>query len=136
MGFAAFAAVLVLAGVLPEDPPAPLPQDPIVARGAGGLVLRRSALEGTLLERFGLSETGRDLLDLLVKSRLLDHLARERGIAVAEAEITQRMDELEKRARAAGEKGGLAGEIEKRGLSLAEFREFLRQHWQQRGRGE
>ena len=54
MGFAAFAAVLVLAGVLPEDPPAPLPQDPIVARGAGGLVLRRSALEGTLLESFGL----------------------------------------------------------------------------------
>jgi hypothetical protein len=106
--------------------PRPPSKDPVVARGKNGLELKRSELEEALLERFGLSQTGRELLDLLLKSRLLEQLARENGLTVSDADVARRWDELEKRARAAGEKGGLAGEIEESGLSQSQFREFLR----------
>jgi hypothetical protein len=97
-----------------------------VARGKGGLTVGRAELETTLLERYAYSEDGRELLDLFLKSRLLDSLAAERGIRIGEGEVTRRWQELEEHARASGEKRGLAAELEKRRLTREQFREFLR----------
>ncbi len=105
--------------------PATAQEPPPAARGLGGLTVSRAQLEDTLLERQGFSEDGRALLDLLLKARLLDTLAAQRGISVGEAEVTRRWKELEQRSRSdAGQ--GLLAELEKRRLSREQFREFLR----------
>jgi len=94
------------------------------ARGKAGLTVTAGALRETLMERFGYSETGRGLLDLFLKARLLDTLAAQRGIRVSDAEITQRWQELEKRSKASGQ--SLSDEIERRNLTPLQFRDFLR----------
>ena len=99
--------------------------DAVVARGEG-LVVRRSEVIPLLLDRYAMSRDGRDLLKLLVSSRLIDLIARERGIDASEAEIAALWNELDRRARDAGESEGLAAELARRGLGVEEFREYLR----------
>ncbi len=100
-------------------------EDPIVAEGQGGLVVRRSELEQLLLERFAYVQEGQDLFDLLFKTRLLDSLAKEGGVRVSSRSIAARWQDLDRRAREAGEKG-IVDQIQKSGLSVEEFREYLR----------
>lgn len=100
-------------------------QDAPVARGRGGSTLERAALESTLLDRYGWSEDGRQLLELFLKARLLDALATQRGIQVGEAEVTRRWRELEQSAKKSGS-NGLQDEIAKRNLTPEQFRDFLR----------
>jgi hypothetical protein len=94
------------------------------ARGKDGLTVSRAELEALVLERYGYAETGRDLLDLFLKARLLDSLAAKNGIVVGQAEVTHRWEELEKRSKAGGLP--LSAEIERRHLTPDQFREFLR----------
>jgi len=63
-------------------------------------------------------------MDLFLKARLLESLASQGGIAVGEAEVTRRWQELEERARAGGQP--LEDEIERRNLTNEQFRDFLR----------
>jgi hypothetical protein len=98
--------------------------DAPAARGKDGLTVTRAALEAVVLERFGYAETGRTLLDLFLKSRLLDSLAGQRGVVVSDAEVTRRYQELEKRSKAGGQP--LGDEIERRNLTPEQFRDFLR----------
>jgi hypothetical protein len=116
-------AVLLVASALAPDGPAPS-QGEVVARARGGATLERAALEATLLERYAYGETGRELLDLLLKARLLDALAAAGGIRVGEGEVTRRWKELEKRSLAGGQ--ALADEMQRRRLTPEQFREFLR----------
>jgi hypothetical protein len=102
---------------------APAPQR-VAARGKGGLEIARPDLEKVLLERHGFSENGRELLELFLKARLLEHLGEQQGIRVSGAEVDRRWNELERQARAGG--GGLAAEIQRRGLTPEQFRDFLR----------
>jgi len=99
-------------------------KDAPIARGKGGLTVARGALEASLLERFGYSEDGRELLDLFLKARLLDTLAAQRGVRVTETEVAQRWKELEKRSQASGQT--LSDELQRRHLTPEQFREFLR----------
>jgi hypothetical protein len=99
-------------------------RDVPAARGKNGLTIGREALASTVLDRYGHAETGRELLDLFLKSRLLDTLANQRGIVVGSAEVTQRWNELEKSAKASGQP--LAEEMQRRNLTPDQFREFLR----------
>lgn len=99
-------------------------RDEPAARGKDGLTISRSALEAVVLERYGYAETGRELLDLFLKARLLDALASQRGIQVSDGEVTRRWQELEKRSKAGGQP--LADEIERRNLTPVQFRDFLR----------
>lgn len=100
------------------------PQDIPAARGKGGRTVSRAQLQTTLLERYGLAETGRELLDLFLKTRLLDALASRGGITVGSTEVTRRWEELERRSKAMGQT--LADEIQRRNLTPEQFREFLR----------
>jgi hypothetical protein len=117
MLLAALVLLLAMGGQGPREEPA-------AARGKNGLVVSGAALEATLLERYGYAETGRELLDLFLKARLLEALATQRKIRVSDADVTQRWQELEKRSRAGGQT--LADEIQRRQLSPEQFREFLR----------
>lgn len=119
-------ALLLALGALAGTPGAgsAAREEPLAARGKDGLTLTRAALERTLLERYGYAESGRELLDLFLKTRLLDSLASERRVQVGEGEVTRRWQELERRSRATGQT--LADEIERRNLTPAQFREFLR----------
>ena len=114
MVLGALLLALRIQAVAEDSPPA--------ARGQGGLTVSRAQLGDTLLERYGFSEDGRELLDLLVKSRLLQSLASKRGISASEAEVTRRWQELEQRSRAGGASGGLLAELEKRRLTRQQFR--------------
>jgi hypothetical protein len=111
-------AILLAACALAQVEEAP------AARGKDGLTVSRAALEALVLERHGYGEKGRELLDLFLKARLLDSLAAQRGIVIGGAEVAQRWRELEKRSQAGGLP--LRDEIERRNLSDAQFREFLR----------
>jgi hypothetical protein len=111
-------AILVSALALGQAGDAP------AARGKDGLSVARSELEELVLERYGYAETGRELLDLFLKARLLDSLAAQRGITVGEGEVTRRWQELEKRSKAGGQP--LQQEIERRNLTPEQFRDYLR----------
>lgn len=100
------------------------PDDTAAARGKNGLTVTREALEALLLDRYGHAESGRDLLDLFLKARLLETMATREGIAVSQADVTRRWEELDKHSKAAGQT--LADEIQRRNLTAGQFREFLR----------
>lgn len=112
------AALLVLLCALAGQKDAP------IARGKGGMTVARVALEATVLERFAYAESGRELLDLFIKTRLLDTLAAQRKVRVTDAEVSQRWKELEKRSQASGQT--LADQIQRQHLTTEQFREFLR----------
>lgn len=101
----------------------PVPQA-VAARGKNRVEIVRADLEDVLLDRHGYSENGRELLELFLKARLLEQLAAREGIRVGEAEVDRRWKEIERQARASG--GGLAAEIQSRGLTPGQFRDFLR----------
>jgi len=100
------------------------PQDRPAARGQGGLTLGRVELEQTLVERYGYAENGRELLDLFLKARLLENLAVEKQVRITDAQVTRRWQDIEKSSRAAG--ASLEAEMQKRGLTPEQFRDFLR----------
>ena len=97
----------------------------VVARGAGRAVTRAEMLP-TLLDRFALASVGRDLLKLLISSKVLDQIAREEGLIIDAETITRRWRELDQDVRAAGGEGGIEVEIANNGISPEEFREYLR----------
>lgn len=132
------AALLVLALTAPAEaaPPQTAPPaadtvelapdgTPVVARG-GDLTLSAAELEPVLLDRFAMAPTGRDVLKLLLQSAVIERMGAERGIEVTGDEIDALWAELDRDARTSGERQGLAAAIRERGLTPAEFRDFLR----------
>ena len=99
-------------------------QEPPVARGKGGASLTRSELETVLLERHAYSENGRELLELYLRSRLLESMAAARGLKVKDSEVDRKLAELERATKAVGQT--LSDEIRRRNLTPAQFRDFLR----------
>ena len=96
----------------------------LAARAKNGLTITRAELEATLLERFGYAESGRELLDLFLKSRLLESLATSRDVKVSDTEVTHRWQDIETKSKAMGQT--LADEIERKHLTREQFRDFLR----------
>jgi len=133
----AFAALAVPAGTSaaagaarPADPDqgptdAPATDSPVVATGKD-LVLTRAELLPVLLQRYALSERGRELLRLELQSRVLLRLAEERGVEISDREVERRWKSLDEAVRASGDPRGLAGQIADQGLGADEFRDYLR----------
>lgn len=123
------AGTLLLLPSVVSDAPTPRAasarQDaPLGARGKNDLTISRAELEGVLLERHAYSENGRELLELFLKSRLLETMAAQRGITVKDADVTKRLEELEQGLKAAGQT--LADEMKRTNLTRAQLREFMR----------
>jgi parvulin-like peptidyl-prolyl isomerase len=98
----------------------------VIARGKG-LELSAATLERTLLERYGLSERGREILELLVHTKLIESLAAKALITVGQEDLALKWNELDREARRAGVGQGLQGELARKGVSPEDFRASLRQ---------
>lgn len=101
-----------------------LADDAVVARAFDVQVTWKD-LEPVFLERRADTPEGREALKHLVKTRMLETLAREHGLAIPVAQVDARLAEIEKQMRAAGEKDGLEAHLARRNLTRAEFRTLL-----------
>ncbi len=119
-------ALAVFGAVSPGGRAAQEASKPAIAARGKGLAVTSAELERVLLERYGMNEQGRELLELLVRTKLLELLAREAKIEVTDEGIARRWSELDRAARASGQSRGLSSELEERGVSVADFRETLR----------
>jgi len=107
-------------------PGAPAADDAHAAR-AGDTVVTWAELDQLLLDRYALSQRGREALLHLVKSRLLEVLAEESGLEVSERRIDERIAELEREMQKSGDgRGGLEQLLRRQGLSRATFRHYMR----------
>lgn len=113
-------ALLILAPLLPAQE-----LGPVVARTASATVLE-DQLEPVLVERFAMNEDGRELCKVLLSDKLIRKIAGERGLKIKEAQVDRKFDELDREIRAAGGAGGILGELERQGMSVPEFRAYLR----------
>ncbi len=103
-----------------EDDPSP-----IVARGKD-LTLSTAELEPVLLDRFGLSQRGREILKLHLKVLMVERLAALDGLRVSEREIDRRWKRIDADVKASGDGRGIAGQLADQGMPAQEFRDFLR----------
>ena len=115
---------------LPATDEGEIAPEGIVARGIGsgaGLgVVTEEELDEVVLWRHGKTQAGEATLRQILDVRVLEHLARERGLEVDDVELNARFAELDAEARASGQVGGLTAYLEESGVDLATFRDYLR----------
>ncbi|MBI5361864.1 MAG: peptidylprolyl isomerase [Planctomycetes bacterium] len=103
----------------------PFADDAVVAT-ALDTPLTWKELEPVLLLKRVLSRDGRDALQHLAKSRLLEVAAKEQSVVVPDSVVDARIAEIEQQMLAEGRKDGLAGEMKKARMTPVEFRRYLR----------
>lgn len=101
-------------------------QAEVPAARAGDTLLSRAELDRLLVDRYALSPTGRAALLHLLKGQVLELFAKEAGLEVAEAEVDQRVKELERELRIAGEAKDLAEYLKKQRVKPEIFRRYMR----------
>lgn len=99
--------------------------DEIAARAAETRVLWKD-LDPVIRLRRILSKDGREALNHLAQSMVLERLAKERGVEVQDEVVDKRWKDLDAQVRASGDPDGIAGLMRKARLSPEEFRRFLR----------
>lgn len=97
-----------------------------VAASALDVELSWKEYDALVLDRHGSSEIGHGALRHLLRARLLDRLAAESNLRVAESEVDLKWDELERSVIASGEAANLQEYLEKKRVGRAKLREFLR----------
>lgn len=125
-----FTVVLVASGA-PARPACASAQSREVVRdqpaaSARGVELSWSEYHALALDRHAMSQVGRDALQHLVRARVLDRLAAESKLVIAERELQERIRELEADVKRAGEAGTLDEYLGAKRVSKAKFVEFLR----------
>ncbi|MCE9593080.1 MAG: peptidyl-prolyl cis-trans isomerase [Planctomycetes bacterium] len=113
-------AALVLAGSAVAQ------TEPSVAASGRGTNLTFAEFDRLVLSRHGETETGHTALRHLLNARVLDVLAKESKLAIGDADVQKRLDQIEKDIAASGQKGGLAAYLKENGVSRATFTEYLR----------
>lgn len=99
-------------------------EDEVAAR-AGDTVVTFAELDDLIFVRHANSPEGHEALKHLLKTRLLDELARESGLVVTEADVDALWQEAADGLAAAGQ-GSIERMLREQNMSVAEFREFLR----------
>lgn len=112
-----------------ESRPAPLP--PGIDAQSLDTSISTGELRGLLIERFGLSQPGRTILEQLVQRKVVAELAAKAGYEPTAADVEQRIAELDAAARAEGASGGIADHLRRNRLELDFFRSMLRLGLQQ-----
>jgi hypothetical protein len=129
--FAQAILVAALIQAVPASSPSPpatetAPDEPALAARGRGLLLSEAELDPVLVRRFAMTSEGRQALEHLLQTRVLDGMAHERRMQVGPEEVDELVAELDQRVRAAGEPGGIAAQLADNGVDPAEFRELLR----------
>jgi hypothetical protein len=122
------AAIAVAAAIAcGASPPSFLQEEEpqVAARGLDSIATF-DELDALLIERYAMSAEGRESLEHLLRAHVLDQLARESNLVIADETIEQRLRQLEREVRSAGEADDLSGFLRKNQLSEATFRAFLR----------
>lgn len=126
----AAAAALGLAAAPPAVPPAPAQAGSAAqlecAARAPGATLSWERLDQLLVDRWAMSPEGRDTLRHLLRAHVLDRLAAEAGLVIGDAAVDERVRELERQVRSAGEAPDLGQYLRENHLSEDVFRTFLR----------
>lgn len=147
------AALLALALALPlapdaaaatQDDAAPAPAAPVAdvqgyaARAIGPPAAKGGLLEGDLgivtfaqldellLWRDGMSPIGQRSLQQLLEVRLVEHLGAKGGIEITDEAVAKRTSELDDEMRRGGMQGGLEELMRQQGVSVEEFKRYLR----------
>ena len=97
---------------------------PGIAATAGKQTLSWQELNQLLLDRFAGSETGRAALAHLVRSEMLVRLEEETGLAITQADVDARWNQVAESLRGTGQ--SIEAQLEQNGLSAPEFRRYLR----------
>ncbi len=106
-------------------PAASEPPTPWAAR-LGELTVDFDELDRLVLGRYALSKIGRETMLFLLKTRLIDAIAREHGLQADPAEVQRMKDEVEGSVIAAGRATSLADYLAREGVPVEEFEESLR----------
>lgn len=124
----ALGAVAALVAPAQDGAVTPTPElPPGVAATADGLApVTAAELDEVLLWRHALTQPGRAALRQLLEVRVLDALAKERGVVVSDADLNARFAELDQDAKEAGQAGGLEQFLAESGVAREQFREYLR----------
>lgn len=107
-----------------QEPTGPTP--PTWAARYQGDTVSFAELDSLLLGRHALSKTGRETLLFLLKLRVIDALATERGVSASPGDIQALLDEIETGVVSAGEARNLDEYLTREGVDRAEFEESLR----------
>lgn len=118
-------SVLLAAGRVQSDEPPSFADDALAARAGEDRLLWKD-LDPVMVSRRVLSKDGREALKHLAQSTILERLAKERGIVVADAVVQKRERDLDEQVKASGDASGIGGLMRKARLSPEEFRHFLR----------
>jgi len=120
----ALIALLLLALSAPVTAAQVEPADSRAAWG-NGIELSRAELNPVLVRRFAMTGEGRATLTHLLKTSLLERMARERHMEVGPEDLNARIAEINRQMRAAGEPGDVLSNLEANNISEAEFRRLL-----------
>jgi hypothetical protein len=123
---AALALLLLVLFTGQEQPLVPEAADDFVIARAGDTELRWRELDELLLARHGMAPVGREALKHLSETRLVEAAAAEARLTISDADLEQRVKELEQRVRASTEGQTLEQYRRDARLTEAEFRYFLR----------
>ena len=93
--------------------------DPVVCATGRGSALSIDELNELLLRRHARSPRGREILRHLLEGRLVDAIAKERGVSADDAEVKARIKTLEEQVRASGQAKDLEEYLESSGVDVA-----------------
>jgi len=124
-------SLLILILTLSFCPAAPTLQesavtDPVVCATGRGSALSIDELNELLLRRHARSPRGREILRHLLEGRLVDAIAKERGVSADDAEVKARIKTLEEQVRASGQAKDLEEYLESSGVDPVVFTDYMR----------
>lgn len=90
-----------------------------------------ATLSEILVERFGMSQPGQQIVGQLVQRKVVAELAAQAGIAPDDAAVDARIQQLDAAARSEGAKGGILEHLKRNRLEMPFFRAMLRLGLQQ-----
>lgn len=124
MSFALF--LLSLVGAAAPARQEPVPEEPVICAQARGTTLELKELDELLILRHARSPRGREILQHLLEGRMVDAVARERGVTAQESEIQARVATLEEQVKESGQAESLEEYLKASGVDPSVFLEYMR----------
>ena len=99
---------------------------PARAAWGPGVVVTLEELDPVLVRRYAMTADGRSILQHMLRTRVLEKMADERGMQVTDADVDRRIATIDEQIRATGDPGGISAQLEANDVDVAEFRRLTR----------